>query len=59
MLIQVSVDRQIINVYLEQMQGDLLDRISREEVEFLKMKILQGVTAIIIKLNNTHRERRG
>lgn len=49
MLIQVSASGNIINVYLEQMHGNILDKVNREDVEYIKQSVTQSVTALINK----------
>ena len=58
MLIQVKTEDNIINVYLEQMHGNILDKINREDVNYIKETVSRCVTAIVIKCKYMYSVRR-
>ena len=58
MLIQVSVKGNIINVYLEQLHGNILDKVGREDVNYIKESVTQSVTALVVKYCNMYSERK-
>ena len=58
MLIQVKVKDNIINVYLEQLHGNILDKIGREDVNYIKQSVTQSVTALVVKYCNMYSERK-
>lgn len=57
MLVQVVLHNQVINVHLEQMQGKVLDKLGREDREYVRTQIKDCVEPIINKFNDMYGER--
>lgn len=57
MLVQINSHKQIINVHLEQMQGTLLDKLGREDRQYVQIQISDCVDALIEKFHIMYTKR--
>lgn len=58
MLVQLERQGQIVNVYVEQMQGKLLDSLGREDIEYIRTEITHCVGTLIEKFHKMYGEKK-